>query len=457
MRDELLRYAQVLISDDAMSCDLCLNSAAPDDFFNVEEVLEFINSSGVVYGINSDIIIDMVHNKVYDKFITVATGTPVTKGQNGYYSYTFNTSPNKKPRLREDGSVDYYNLNLIQCVSEGDLLAKYFEKVEGKSGRTVTGRELPVEKYKNLPPLRGKGFTTSEDFIEYYAAYDGKVELSMGGIMVTKISTIPGNVDLSVGNLDVKGDLEILGSVITGMVVKATGNITINGLVEAAHIHAGKNVLIKGGVLGGGKAKIEGGGNVFAQFIENAEVISGDCVQADSVINSIVTAYNDINVFGKTSSIIGGSLKANRTVRSGCIGSEGQILTRISVGVEDSVIASIKQKELMLHEEKEELQKIEKAMALIAKKPNESKEMLLLLTRTKIEKNASITELSHEITNMNQRMELAKKAEVVAEDKAYQGAIITIDGIVLKLEDDYEKIVFLKKGDKVLTKLYTED
>jgi hypothetical protein len=58
---------------------------------------------------------------------------------------------------------------------------------------------------------------------------------------------------------------------------------------------------------------------------------------------------------------------------------------------------------------------------------------------------------------MNQRMELAKKAEVVAEDKAYQGAIITIDGIVLKLEDDYEKIVFLKKGDKVLTKLYTED
>jgi uncharacterized protein (DUF342 family) len=91
------------------------------------------------------------------------------------YSYTFNTAPNKKPRLREDGSVDYYNLNLIQCVSEGDLLAKYFEKVEGKSGRTVTGRELPVEKYKNLPPLRGKGFTTSEDFIEYYAAYDGKV------------------------------------------------------------------------------------------------------------------------------------------------------------------------------------------------------------------------------------------------------------------------------------------
>ena len=45
MRDELLRYAQVLISDDAMSCDLCLNSAAPDDFFIEEEVLEFIEKA----------------------------------------------------------------------------------------------------------------------------------------------------------------------------------------------------------------------------------------------------------------------------------------------------------------------------------------------------------------------------------------------------------------------------
>lgn len=457
MREEILRYAQVLVSDDAMSCDLCLNSAAPDDFFVVDEVIEFVKNSGVVYGINYNAITDMVKNKIYDCFVQIAEGKPITKGQNGYYTYTFNTSPNKKPRLRDDGSVDYYNLNLIQCVTEGELLAKYFEKIEGKNGMTVTGKELIVEKYKNLPPLRGKGFTTSEDLIEYYAAYDGKVELSMGGISVTKISTIPGSVDLSIGNLDVKGDLEILGSVITGMVVKATGNITINGLVEAAHIHAGKNILIKGGVLGGGKAKIEGGGNVFAQFIENAEVISGDCVQADSVINSIVTAYNDINVFGKTSSIIGGSLKANRTIRTRCIGSVGQILTRVTVGVEGSVIASIKHKEAMLHEEKEELQKVEKAMALLARKPDESKEMMLLLTRTKIEKTAEITQLTHDIANLNHKIELAKNAEIIAEDMAYQGAIITIDGIVLKLDADYERIVFIKKGDKVLTKLYTED
>ena len=96
-------------------------------------------------------------------------------------------------------------------------------------------------------------------------------------------------------------------------------------------------------------------------------------------------------------------------------------------------------------------------MSLIAKKPDESKEMLLLLTRTKIEKNTKITELSHDIANMTHRMELARNAEIVAEEMAYQGAIITIDGIVLKLEDDYEKIVFLRKGDKVLTKMYMDD
>lgn len=455
--EELERYIQVLISEDCMECQICLDKPEDnEEIYEVGDIVEFLISKGVVFGIDERKIQKILEEGVYDTYVTVAVGEKAIEGRDGYYSYTFDTNPNKKPRLREDGTVDYLNLNLFQTVSKGDLIARYFAKIDGEDGTDVLGQKIVVKKGKHLSPLRGKGFFTSEDCMEYYALYDGKVEVANGCINVTQTSMLPGNVDLNSGNLDVKGDLDIMGNVITGMVVKASGNVTIGGLVEGASIIAGKNVLIKGGILGGGKAKVVAGGNIFAQFIENAIIESGDCVQANSVVNSIVTAYNDINIFGKTSSIIGGSLKANRMVRTRCIGSIGQITTRINVGMESSEIASLKYKEMKRKEVEGELHKVETAINMM-KNMSEQKEMLMMLTRTKIDRNAMLTNLNKEIEDLRIRMKLAAKAEVIAETMAYQGTIVSIDGIVLKLDNDYEKISFIRKKDKILTRMYKEE
>lgn len=455
--EELERYIQVLISEDCMECQICLDKPEDnEEIYEVGDIVEFLISKGVVFGIDERKIQKILEEGVYDTDVTVAVGEKAIEGRDGYYLYTFDTNPNKKPRLREDGTVDYLNLNLFQTVSKGDLIARYFAKIDGEDGTNVLGQKIVVKKGKHLSPLRGKGFFTSEDCMEYYALYDGKVEVANGCINVTQTSMLPGNVDLNSGNLDVKGDLDIMGNVITGMVVKASGNVTIGGLVEGASIIAGKNVLIKGGILGGGKAKVVAGGNIFAQFIENAIIESGDCVQANSVVNSIVTAYNDINIFGKTSSIIGGSLKANRMVRTRCIGSIGQITTRINVGMESSEIASLKYKEMKRKEVEGELHKVETAINMM-KNMSEQKEMLMMLTRTKIDRNAMLTNLNKEIEDLRIRMKLAAKAEVIAETMAYQGTIVSIDGIVLKLDNDYEKISFIRKKDKILTRMYKEE
>lgn len=455
--EELERYIQVLISEDCMECQICLDKPEDnEEIYEVGDIVEFLISKGVVFGIDERKIQKILEEGVYDTYVTVAVGEKAIEGRDGYYLYTFDTNPNKKPRLREDGTVDYLNLNLFQTVSKGDLIARYFAKIDGEDGTNVLGQKIVVKKGKHLSPLRGKGFFTSEDCMEYYALYDGKVEVTNGCINVTQTSMLPGNVDLNSGNLDVKGDLDIMGNVITGMVVKASGNVTIGGLVEGASIIAGKNVLIKGGILGGGKAKVVAGGNIFAQFIENAIIESGDCVQANSVVNSIVTAYNDINIFGKTSSIIGGSLKANRMVRTRCIGSIGQITTRINVGMESSEIASLKYKEMKRKEVEGELHKVETAINMM-KNMSEQKEMLMMHTRTKIDRNAMLTNLNKEIEDLRIRMKLAAKAEVIAETMAYQGTIVSIDGIVLKLDNDYEKISFIRKKDKILTRMYKEE
>lgn len=458
MNEEIKNVSKIFISEDEMQCELCISDYEKTEI-SLSDLTDLLVEEGVVFGIDEEMLNKMINEKITDEYKVVANGMPPKKGRDGYYAYTFNINPRKKPMLLEDGSVDYLNLNVIQCVEEGDLLAKYFEKVDGVDGTTVKGNNIKCEVYKNLPPLRGKGITTSEDGIMYYAGCDGKVETTVGGINVSKISTIPGDVDISVGHVDIKGDLEILGNVCSGMIVKATGNITINGLVEAANIEAGKDLLVKKGILGGGKAKIVAKGNIYAQFMENAYVMSGNCVQADSMVNCIVEAYNDVNIFGKTSAIIGGSVKANRTIRTKTIGSPAQVLTRLSVGVEASTVAKLKMKEIKYKEEMTELEKIEKATVLLNAINNaaEKEKMSMLLTRTKIEKNANLKSLSDDIEKLKERINLAKTAEIVAEEMVYQGTIVSVDGINMVLQNDYESIVFLRKNDKILTKLFEEE
>ena len=106
-----------------------------------------------------------------------------------------------------------------------------------------------------------------------------------------------------------------------------------------------------------------------------------------------------------------------------------------------------------------ELEKIEKATVLLNAINNaaEKEKMSMLLTRTKIEKNANVKSLSDDIEKLKERINLAKTAEIVAEEMVYQGTIVSVDGINMVLQNDYESIVFLRKNDKILTKLVEEE
>ena len=45
--------------------------------------------------------------------------------------------------IREDGSVDYQSMNMVNSVQEGDVLAKYHPAVDGVPGMDVS-TAMPV-------------------------------------------------------------------------------------------------------------------------------------------------------------------------------------------------------------------------------------------------------------------------------------------------------------------------
>lgn len=453
MGNEMTKHIAVVVSEDEMSADLFLGLVESADSYSADEIIEYMKTSeNVVAGIDRDMIKHMIDNRIYGKMITVARGVPAVDGRDGYFDFKFDTSPSKTPKLREDGSVDYHNLNLVQSVCKGDLLAVYEPKKDGTDGVTVKGRVLPAARCKDLPALRGKGYIVADGGRKYIADVDGKVELSMGKLNVLQFHTITGDVDLSVGNIDFRGDLEIMGSIKEGFTVKATGNITVNKLVEAAHVEAGKDILVRGGILGGGKAKLSAGGNVYALFIENATVNANNSVQADSIVNCHINAFSDINIFGKTSTIVGGTLKANRTIKTRRIGSEAGTMTELTVGIEPDVMQTYSKMSKELEELADKLSKVEKTIELLSAKPDKDDGLMMQLIRTKIELSARLFKERAVCDEIQKRIAIGKYAEIIAEEKVCPGVIISIDGYTIHVDDEYNEIVFLRKGDRILTK-----
>src|SRR5690625_7810254 len=91
------------------------------------------------------------------------------------------------------------------------------------------------------------------------------------------------NVDLSTGNIDFDGSLEVTGDVTSGFVVRASGDIVVRGMGEKAEIHARKNLTVAGGVIGEEvgrdehnqlrlRTQLRAGGNLSAKWVSPADL-----------------------------------------------------------------------------------------------------------------------------------------------------------------------------------------
>ena len=83
-------------------------------------------------------------------------------------------------------------------------------------------------------------------------------------------------MDFSTGDINFLGDVCIHGDICSGFTVRAIGNITVGGVVEACTVEAGGDLVVSGGVQGDNQAVIRAQRNIFAKFIENSCVYVKD-------------------------------------------------------------------------------------------------------------------------------------------------------------------------------------
>lgn len=441
------REIQIRINDDQMKAFLFLPKPGTGAYTE-EDVYAMLEQKGVIYGIKQDVIRQALENRQYNEEILVAEGSCQQDGTDGSYEYKFNLNFSKKPKIRPDGTVDYWSIKMIETVSKGQVIAIYHKAHPGVDGMDVKGKLLLAKRARDMVPLRGKGFERSEDGNIYTALMNGKIEMLNGRITVLPVYEINGDVDLSIGNIDFRGDVIIHGGICSGVKIKATGTVTIDGIVEGAQIEAGRDIILRSGVMGASRANISSKGNITAKFFEYTRVHAGGSIRADVFLNCHVSCGEWIVMEGGKASIIGGDVWAIQGISVHILGSDGEVKTKVRVGNNAAVIRRITILKNKIEVEKANLKKIEEGLKLMADLRNDPHRSELL--RVKIRDSALLADDTAELAKLEDQVERAKGGSIKVTGIVYPGVCVEMDEVKIYVREEQENLEFVKNLDKIV-------
>lgn len=409
-----------------------------------EKIKGALDAAGVKHGVIDSILLHMTAAPTYGRQIEIAYGTAPVDGQNGEIHYQYEANRSAKPKEREDGTVNFWELDILQNVHKGDLLCTIQKATDGEAGMNVLGETVPAKPGKNVQVPFGKNVTFNEDKTEIHAGMDGNLIIGNNQITVDPVFRVNGDVDGTTGNIDFIGSVIITGTVRSGFKVKAAEDVTIHGMVEGASVEAGGKVVIAGGVFGNLKDKIICKGDLKCKFVENVTIRCEGNITCEYMANSDVMCEGEIELVGNRALLVGGNYIVLKHVKAKNIGSETGAKTHIQLG---SYGHTLEEKTKLENQFKEAVNNENKLLQIInylneLKKnqgwlPEDKEDMLKKSIQTK-------TKILLEKSTINRQLEAIKatinyegKQSLTCSNTLYRGTKITIKNAIFIAEEDY--------------------
>lgn len=416
------------------------------------EFLSDLRFENITYGIQLSELQDHFQSPgIYCTDLLVARGKEPRQGTDARIEYNFNTDLHVRPALRDDGSVDYFNLNVINHCHKGEVLARMIPADEGEYGINISGGRLKPREVKQARFKYGNHVELSEDGMEIRSAVDGHVMLVDDKVFVSDVYEVE-NVDTSTGNIEFEGSVQINGNVASNFVVRASGNVIIDGVVEGAHIYAGGNITIARGMNGMGKGTLQAGGNIVAKFIESAHVSAENgYVSTESILHSEVSAGDEVIVQGKKGFVTGGHVRAAHRVVVKTLGAVMGAPTIVEVGVE----AKLKEDYINLQKDITELsRRVQSAQPVLvsfaerrAMGVHFTPEQIASIMETvkEMEMNKRLLEdKNRQLEDMKPSVELQRSASVEVTGEVYPGTTIMIGDVSMTVQTAYSYCKFMR-------------
>jgi uncharacterized protein (DUF342 family) len=438
--------AAIEIAADKMSAWITVTPPCGGKALTREQVDLALSEKAITAGILEGEIDQLLASGSAEKTL-IAQGRAVVHGEDGRLQCLIPMVKDRHPHLDENDIADYRDLGGIVTIRQGERLMQKHPPTPGEPGENVLGQLIPANPGKEVlfaPQLKG-AMVDPEDPAFLIAETSGQpVEVSHG--MIVESTVTLKTVDLSTGNIDFDGTIDITGDVQAGMSIRATGDIHVGGTVEAATLDAGGDIIVKGGIIGHGEvhdhpdkkqkqgiARIRCDGSCSAHFIENASVETGDSILvAHLVMQSELAAINQIMVGipgTGAGRIIGGLTEATLLVQAASIGSASGVKTRVMVGTNPYLHDKLKRTTQNLDTKATAMIEVVKLLDFIKKHPERAPAGVLnKAENTQMALMLDIETLQEEKEQFEFELVLSVDAKVVVEKAVFSGVQIEIAG-----------------------------
>ncbi|MBR2484157.1 MAG: DUF342 domain-containing protein [Oscillospiraceae bacterium] len=331
----------------------------------VDEVGRALQNHQVTSGIDTACLTSLATEKPYFKMIPIAVGTPAIEGTNGSVVERFPRVLEYEVKLDEEGVADYKSSNYVRQVYKDTVICDIILPVEGTPGLSVDGKVIQPKAVRPAKVPKGRNTTITEDGLQMVATMDGNLEFKGDGFHVRPVMEIAGDVDYETGNIDFTGDVHVKGDVRENFSVTATGSVTVDGLVEAATVEAGTDLLITKGVVGDNRALLKCQGTLRAKYLESCVIYAGKAVYSDCIMNSQVHSDGIIDVTSGRGSVVGGALVAAAGIRAKMIGAESGRRTELTMGTLPVVQAELQDLREELEANRKESAELDRQLAYL--------------------------------------------------------------------------------------------
>lgn len=441
------------ISSDKMEAYMELEPAYGGKALTKEALEKALLEKNIIYGLQLPNIKQALQQG-YAENLLIAKGKPVIEGCATKFECLIPDVKDRTPQIKEDGHVDYRDLGEIFSVQPGVPLMRRHPARDGVAGTNVHSQTI------NPKPVKDQFFSSNLEGVEIdrddpnvlVATTTGQPVVKDNGITIENVLHMD-KVDLSTGNVKFDGSVEVEGDVGKGMKIEVTGDIIIRGVVEAATLIAGGDVLIDGSMIGGGEVRDPKG-----QLVEDAAVIkagsaisfkvgeyvyaeAGDCIYVEEMAMSCeLHALNEIVVGNKTSrrgQVVGGLAQSGVFIKVLQAGGQSGNRTVFEISHPKGLGGEIKKLEEEIAITDNQLFQVKRTLLSFKRNPkNINKQQAMQMISKKRQFEARIAELESKKENIETQIERVKKGQIVVGRTTYAGTVIKIGRAEKSVSED---------------------
>jgi len=433
----------VAVSGDDMQATMTLTAPENGGEHVSEDMINAaLNENRIERGVDWTAIRGMISPPVYGSEFVAASGKAPVDGRDGELKYLIELTRSLKPKVLDDGSVDYRELGIVYSVQKDQALIEKIPATDGVDGYTVRGGILKAVNGKDISILAGLNTRITEDRLKLVAVKAGHVEYVNERVCVYDVFNLNSDVSHETGNIKFDGGVLINGNVLKGYTVEVTGNITIKGGCEAANIIAGGNINVGEGVNGG---KLTAGGDIKCRYIQMCEARAGRNIYAGTIVNSNVQCGSSVIISGsRRAAFMGGSCMAGESLQTMYIGSPSgktRVVSRIEVGIDPNVPIRIKEASAELVQIKKTIDDLDKILNFLGQfketdRFDEGKKQKYDMAEyTKALQQQCLLEVEQEIKILKEKLDESGFGSIVARNGISEGTRFVIGPYSMTIEN----------------------